>query len=96
MACILKFPELLFENEALGYNGGFLYWAIPENVHPSWTTVNGVPKNFRISEKCSGSLCTIPYLLIKNLGDFQNFARLSMVFLEFQSKLTKFMEFQSG
>ena len=40
------------------------YWAVPENIHtpppPLWTTVNGVPKNFRISKKYNDSLCRIP------------------------------------
>ena len=36
-------------------------WAIPENIHtPLWTTLNWVPKNFRISKKNSCSFCRIP------------------------------------
>ena len=38
-------------------------WAIPENIHtppPPWTTLNWVPKNFRISKNDNCSLCRIP------------------------------------
>ena len=40
-----------------------MHWAIPENTNPPpppWTTLNWVPKNFRISKKDSSSLCRIP------------------------------------
>ena len=37
------------------------YWDIPEKIHtPLWTTLNWVPKNFRISKKNSSSLRMIP------------------------------------
>ena len=40
-------------------------WAIPENIQPPpppppWTTLNWVPKNFRISKKDNCSFCKIP------------------------------------
>ena len=43
--------------------------------HPLWTTLNWVPKNFRISKKDSSCLSRIPTLLIHILREFQNFAR---------------------
>ena len=38
------------------------YWAIPENIHPppaQWTTLNSVPKNFKIFLKDNCSFCKI-------------------------------------
>ena len=37
-----------------------LDWAIPENIPPKWTTLNWVPKHFRISKKDNCSFCRIP------------------------------------
>ena len=37
-----------------------MHWAIPENIHPPWTTLNSAPKNFRISKKDNCSFGRIP------------------------------------
>ena len=58
-------------------------------LFPLWTTLNWLPKNFRISKKDSNSLCRIPNPADSN----QNFSRIFqifMVFLEFRSNFTKF------
>ena len=54
------------------------------------TTLNWVPKSFRISKKDNSIYAGFQTLLIQNLGEFQNFGRFWMVLLEFRSKLTKF------
>ena len=55
-------------------------WAIPENIHtpPPWTTLNWVPRNVRISTKDNTIVlfAGIQSLLIQNLEEFQNFAKL--------------------
>ena len=73
-----------------------IHWAIPENIHtppPPWTTLNWVPKNFRISKNDNCSLCRIPEPAdSKSWGipEFHNFTKIWMVFLEFRLKFAKF------
>ena len=45
------------------------------STHPLWTTLNWVPKNFRISKKTIAVYAGFQILLIQILGKFQNFAR---------------------
>ena len=61
----------------------------PPPPHPLWTTLNWVPKNLRISKKNNCSFCRIPEPADSNLEEFQNFAKIWMVFLEFQLKFAK-------
>ena len=70
---------------------GSLEWDIPENIHtPLWTTLNWVPRNFRISTKDNSSFCRIPKPADSKSWGIPDFAKLWMVFLEFRSKFTKF------
>ena len=55
------------------------YWAIPKNIHLLWTTLNWVPKNFRISKKDSSSLCRIP-----DYGDSSSWGRNSRILQDFE------------
>ena len=77
------------------------YWAIPENIHtPLWTTLNWVPKNFRISKNDSSSLCRIPNLTHSNSWGIVKFCKSLKGFagipIKIHKILDKFMEFQSG
>ena len=63
----------------------------PPHTHThTWTTLNWVPKKFRISKNHKCSFFKIPKTADSNLEEFQNFARHWVVFLEFQLKFTKF------
>ena len=76
-------------------------WAIPENIHtPLWTTLNWVPKNFRISKKDSSSLCRIPNPADSNFWGIPEFCKILKGFagipIKIHKILEKLVEFQSG
>ena len=57
----------------------YLVLAVPKNIHVLWTTLNWVPKNFRISKKDSSSLCRIP-----NPDDSSSCGRNSWILQDFE------------
>ena len=65
-----------------------------------WTTLNWVPKNFRISKKDSGSLCRIPNHADSKSWGIPEFGKILNGFagipIEIHKILGKYMEFQSG
>ena len=64
---------------------------LPENIPPMDHTELGTQKFKDFLEGQQQFIYTgFQTLLIQNLGEFQNFARFCMVFLEFRSKFTKF------
>ena len=67
---------------------------------PLWTTLNWVPKNFRISKKDSSGLCRIPNPACSNSWGIPEFCNILNDFPGIPVKrhkiLGKFMEFQSG
>ena len=67
---------------------------------PPWTTLNWVPKNFRISKKDSSSLCRIPNSADSNSWRISKFSKIMNGFPGIPVKthkiLGKFMRFLSG
>ena len=70
------------------------------STHHLWTTLNWVPKNFRISKRDSNSLCRIPntadsksWVIPEFCEILNGFARIP---IKIHKILGKFMEFQSG
>ena len=74
----------------LGYSRKYPTPPSPPPPPPHGRHLIGYPKISGFPRRAAAVYTGFETLLIQNLGEFQNFARFWMVFLEFLSKFTKF------
>ena len=95
------FTISLFFGDKIGYSRKYPpYTSAPPPPPPPWTTLNWVPKNFRISKKDNSSFCRIANPADSKPQIISEFCKTWKGFVEFRFKLVKIwrtlMDFQSG